>query len=328
MYTGSNLVEANNGRFYIHSDHLGSNSAMSYGNGHPQEGQLVPDSLTRYTPFGDYRTGKQGEITDRGYTGHRENDYIKLVDMNARWYAPTIGRFISPDTIVPNPTNPQTLNRYSYVNNNPIRYTDPTGHYAANSSNGGGYSCADSDDCGAKANDPRTSMNDKTCGTNCMVRVDNRGVAKEHFFEPYTPPTAAEIAGNLAPDAHILGGSLNGAGLFAGVVGGEVLTNFDTGQVSAFSYVGWGGGAVVKANATGYTGFVWNIEDNKEYEGVFVTLTADLSFIEGGQVNFFWDPTTIIPFVGRAWGFTVGHSNGFGAGVSGTVTDFTCQLGC
>jgi pyocin large subunit-like protein len=30
---------------------------------------------------------------------------------------------------VPNPVNPQSLNRYSYVNNNPLRYTDPTGHY-------------------------------------------------------------------------------------------------------------------------------------------------------------------------------------------------------
>ncbi len=41
---------------------------------------------------------------------------------------PWIGRFIQPDSIVPNPANPQALNRYSYVYNNPMRYTDPTGH--------------------------------------------------------------------------------------------------------------------------------------------------------------------------------------------------------
>jgi uncharacterized protein RhaS with RHS repeats len=46
----------------------------------------------------------------------------------ARYYDPAVGRFISADTLVPNPANPQTLNRYSYVNNNPILYTDPTGH--------------------------------------------------------------------------------------------------------------------------------------------------------------------------------------------------------
>jgi len=39
-----------------------------------------------------------------------------------------LGRFLSADTIVPNPANPQDLNRYSYVRNNPLRYTDPTGN--------------------------------------------------------------------------------------------------------------------------------------------------------------------------------------------------------
>jgi len=46
----------------------------------------------------------------------------------ARYYDPTLGRFIQPDTIVPEPGNPQSLNRYSYVNNNPVKYTDPSGY--------------------------------------------------------------------------------------------------------------------------------------------------------------------------------------------------------
>ena len=47
---------------------------------------------------------------------------------HARYYDPTLARFIQPDTIVPDPGDPQSLNRYSYVNNNPVRYTDPSGH--------------------------------------------------------------------------------------------------------------------------------------------------------------------------------------------------------
>ena len=46
----------------------------------------------------------------------------------ARWYDPQVGRFLQPDTIVPQPGDPQSLNRYSYALNNPLRYTDPTGH--------------------------------------------------------------------------------------------------------------------------------------------------------------------------------------------------------
>jgi RHS repeat-associated protein len=47
---------------------------------------------------------------------------------NARWYDPKLGRFLSADTIVPGPANPQAFNRYSYVFNNPVRLVDPSGH--------------------------------------------------------------------------------------------------------------------------------------------------------------------------------------------------------
>jgi len=50
--------------------------------------------------------------------------------MNARYYVPNTNRFLTPDTIVPDPTNPQQYNRYSYTLNNPINLTDPSGHCA------------------------------------------------------------------------------------------------------------------------------------------------------------------------------------------------------
>jgi hypothetical protein len=46
----------------------------------------------------------------------------------ARFYSPKLGRFVSADSIVPQPGNPQALNRYSYVVNNPVIYRDPSGH--------------------------------------------------------------------------------------------------------------------------------------------------------------------------------------------------------
>jgi pyocin large subunit-like protein len=53
----------------------------------------------------------------------------RLFFERGNWLAsPYINRFLSADTIVPGYANPQSLNRYSYVTNNPLRYTDPTGH--------------------------------------------------------------------------------------------------------------------------------------------------------------------------------------------------------
>jgi RHS repeat-associated protein len=67
-------------------------------------------------------------VTDRLYTGQRWEASLGLYDYRARFYDPTLGRFLQPDPIVPEPGNPQALNRYAYVYNNPLRYTDPTGH--------------------------------------------------------------------------------------------------------------------------------------------------------------------------------------------------------
>ncbi|MCA9933753.1 MAG: hypothetical protein KC415_07515 [Anaerolineales bacterium] len=51
--------------------------------------------------------------------------------MRARWYDPAIGRFISPDTIIPDPADPQSFNRYAYVENRVMNFNDPTGHCGA-----------------------------------------------------------------------------------------------------------------------------------------------------------------------------------------------------
>ena len=75
-------------------------------------------------------------LTDKLFTGQREITGLGIYHYGARFYSPKLGRFLSEDTIVPGYTNPQSLNRYSYVTNNPLRYTDPTGHKACDESDG------------------------------------------------------------------------------------------------------------------------------------------------------------------------------------------------
>ena len=63
----------------------------------------------------------------KGFTGQEMMDSLCLINMNARIYDPTIGRFLSADPTVPAPFNGQSYNRYTYVLNNPLSLTDPTG---------------------------------------------------------------------------------------------------------------------------------------------------------------------------------------------------------
>jgi RHS repeat-associated protein len=79
----------------------------------------------KYYPFGGARSGSVP--TDKLFTGQRLDD-TGLYYYGARYYDAGIGRFISADTIIPNPANPQAFNRYSYCLNNPLKYVDPSGH--------------------------------------------------------------------------------------------------------------------------------------------------------------------------------------------------------
>jgi RHS repeat-associated protein len=108
------------GVYYLHADHLGSTSLTT-----DDSGEVVARQL--YHPFGTVRWSEGTLPTDFGFTGQR-HDGTGLVFMHARYYHPSLGRFISADTIVPGAANPQAFNRYSWVFNNPLVYVDPSGH--------------------------------------------------------------------------------------------------------------------------------------------------------------------------------------------------------
>jgi len=103
---------------YLHGDHLGSLSVASNASA-----QGTPQT---FDPWGKRRSGGISQ-TSLNYTGQRLDD-TGLLYYHARYYDPILARFISADSMVPEQANPQDLNRYSYVHNNPVRYNDPSGH--------------------------------------------------------------------------------------------------------------------------------------------------------------------------------------------------------
>ena len=107
---------------WLATDHLGSTAVTAN-----ETGARIAE--LRYRPWGESRYTFGATPTQRRFTGQTlDNVAGGLYFYNARYYDPALGRFASADTIVPQPGNPQSLNRYSYVLNNALRYTDPSGH--------------------------------------------------------------------------------------------------------------------------------------------------------------------------------------------------------
>jgi RHS repeat-associated protein len=116
---------------YLHRDGLGSIDTVSDSSGAIAE-------QTRRDPYGlavtnfDQPTvpiaiAASANKVRLGFTGQEQDDDIGLINMRGRLYDPRLARFLTPDPIVTQPLNGQNYNRYSYVLNNPLKYTDPTG---------------------------------------------------------------------------------------------------------------------------------------------------------------------------------------------------------
>jgi len=96
-YTLARLAAARAG--YIHSDHLGSVSLTT-------DASAAVVAETRYLPYGQERWQSGGAVTDFGFTGQRSERGFGLLDYRARYYSPRLGRFVSADSLVPQPGNP------------------------------------------------------------------------------------------------------------------------------------------------------------------------------------------------------------------------------
>jgi RHS repeat-associated protein len=113
---------------YLHRDHLGSVEVTTDGQGKRSEdasGQPIANQA--YDAFGQRALPGAGSA-EFGFTGHRDDGSVGLVDMGGRFYDARLGRFISADPYIPEPLSPQSYNRYSYVRNNPATLVDPSGY--------------------------------------------------------------------------------------------------------------------------------------------------------------------------------------------------------
>ncbi len=114
--------------FYLHRDYLGSILAITNASGSIVEKRHF-DAWGNLVFVKDGQNNDLAKLTflDRGYTGHEHLQGVALIHMNGRLYDPVVKRFLAPDNFVQDPTNTQNFNRYGYVLNNPLKYTDESG---------------------------------------------------------------------------------------------------------------------------------------------------------------------------------------------------------
>ncbi len=105
---------------YIHKDHLGSPVAAT-----DTSGSVL--WREHYLPFGEKITEASANRNDEGFTGHVADSSTGLAYMQARYYDPVAGRFLSNDPMAFAPDSPISFNRYAYVANDPINRIDPDG---------------------------------------------------------------------------------------------------------------------------------------------------------------------------------------------------------
>jgi RHS repeat-associated protein len=116
--------------YYVHTDHLGSVHEVTGSTGGVVQ-ELSYDAWGRQRNATDWTySSLPVPKFERGFTFHEQLADFELVNMNGRMYDPVVGKFLSPDPVLQFPDNLQNYNRYSYVLNNPLKYTDPGGYKA------------------------------------------------------------------------------------------------------------------------------------------------------------------------------------------------------
>ena len=242
-FNGTNIAYSVDGTInYVLADKVSSTSAV-------YDTATSISSYQRYQPFGTIR-GTQTVNTDTGYTGQRTDQTTGLNYYISRYYDPELGRFTKPDSLIPNPADGQSYNRYTYVHNNPTNYNDPTGHDRCADGSGGCGGVREGDSNGDGFIDPNPNGG---CTEKCNEGSDSfhtpvdKQRAIENFhqgvidrqgaplpIEPFVAVGAGALCGlGVASSPFSAGGTaVVGCGVFAGVVGGAAGNAQDGRQLS------------------------------------------------------------------------------------------------
>ena len=191
----------------------------------------------------------------------------------ARWYDPSIMQFQQPDTLVPDPYNPLDWNRYTYARFNPVKYTDPSGHFA----------------CGDGIDDPRCDQFDPPTITSPIEGTPTNPIlyllSQENVITEWVYENIPTVVGNHVGVNGQAGMNLEGGG-FADV---GYAFNWVTGELSVVQNYGVYGylGSWSMLEADGYFGatYTYNATSNESLRGISVidgaSLQADPSWNAG-----------------------------------------------
>ena len=221
-----------------------------------------------YAPYGDVVSSVGTSQTSYAFTGESSDSYIKLIYLRSRYYAPETGRFLTKDSWQGDYKKPLSLNRWGYVEGNPVNFVDPTGRKP--------------EWCQSM---PNKAMYEFCIGAHYKIEP-------VFYFEAgkYVQGTKGCYSG---PTKYRTSGYLEGAGGFLTIWwgGSEVVYDFATMERQKFLYFGPGvndsvlGGGVA-ASAGIIAGFRSDRDITKDYAGPFFVVAGG----SGIDVGELWQP--------------------------------------